>query len=154
VRAGGPACNFGHAGCLEGLASGTAIARQARAMVEAGVPTRIRDFAPRGVVTGVSVARAAGAGDPVAREIFRGAGEALGLAIGGFINILDPARVVIGGGVSRSWHLFAEPMLAAADRVVMSGARRSIDILPADLGDDAGLVGAGLYALDRAEEGQ
>jgi glucokinase len=154
VRAGGPVCALGHPGCLEALASGTAIARRAGALIEqhtgagqaSAIPSHLDPGAP---ITAEVVARAAAAGDPLALGVYHDAGEALGLAIGSFINIFDPARIVIGGGVSRSWQLLEAPMWAAVRQVAMVWDIRPIDILPAALGDDAGLVGAGIYALER-----
>ncbi len=153
VRAGGPACGLGHSGCLEALASGTAIARRARALVVAGQAGGIaRGAAPVQPVTAATVARAARSGDSAAIELYHEAGEALGLALGSLINIFDPGRIVIGGGVSQAWDLFAEAMEAAVRHVAMVWEARPIDIVPAALGDDAGLVGAGLYALERSRE--
>jgi len=151
VRAGGPACGLGHPGCLEGMASGTAIARRARAAIDALEPTAIPRYVERGAaVSAEAVANAARDGDPLAAAIFSDAGEALGTAIGSFVNIFDPSRIVIGGGVSRSWDLLAAPMWAAVGVVAMAQDVRPVDIVPAALGDDAGIIGAGLYALDRA----
>lgn len=154
VRAGGPPCALGHPGCLEALASGTAIARRASELIEkrfgegqaSATPSYVEPGAP---ITAEAVALAASAGDPLALGVYHDAGEALGLAIGSFINIFDPARIVIGGGVSRAWDLLEAPMWAAVRQVAMVWDIRPIDILPAALGDDAGLVGAGIYALER-----
>lgn len=149
VQAGGPACNFGHPGCLEALASGTGIARAARARMASGEASDVaRLVEPDGQVTAERVAQAAFAGDAAAIAVFEEMGYFLGLAIAGFINAFDPARIALGGGVSRSWSLFAGPMWTAVHAVAMSWDQRPIDILPAGLGDDAGLVGAGLYALE------
>jgi glucokinase len=149
VADGGPACNFGHRGCLEALASGTGIARRARERLEAVAtqqalpPTR-----PQEPITAESVAGAAGRGDVLSREIYERAGWSLGIAIGGHVNAFDPARVVIGGGVSRSWHLIEPAMLAGVAAVAMAWDRRAIDIVPARFGDDAGLIGAAVHAFD------
>jgi len=154
VRAGGPACNLGHPGCLEAAASGTAIARRAREALAAGEPSTILDHVGEGgTVTAEVVARAARAGDRLARAVFDEAAWLLGLAIGGFINVFDPARVVIGGGVSQAWDLLEASMWSGVRAVAMAWDLRPIEIVPAALGDDAGLVGAGLYALGRGGSG-
>lgn len=153
IRAGGPACNFGHAGCLEALVSGTSIARQALQQIEAGEPSSLAALVRSGQTpTAVHVAEAAEADDPLAQAVFHDVGDALGLAIGSFINAFDPARVILGGGVSRSWTLFETAMWAAVHRVAMAWAERPIEILPAQLGDDAGLIGAAAYAWDKLAE--
>ncbi len=149
VRAGGPRCNFGHPGCLEGLASGTALAASARRLLSEGRRSSIPDHAEDAAgLTSLAVARAAADGDRLALELFDDLGRALGYGIGSFVNAFDPARVVVGGGVSQSWELFASAMREAADEVVMSRRTRQVEIVPAALGDDAGLVGAAAYALD------
>ncbi len=151
VQAGGPVCNAGHAGCAEALASGTAIARRA-AEVLATAPgtTHLARYVTSGVSpTAEDVARAAADGDAVALGIFEAAGTALGLAIGSLINVLDPARVVLGGGLTAVWGLWAPAMHRAVASYVMAASARAIDIVPAALGDDAGLVGAAVYAFDQ-----
>lgn len=153
VRARGPRCNAGHEGCLEALASGTAIARRGAELLATAPTTTLlhRYVNIAGLPTAEDVARAAADGDAAARDIFEEAGAALGLAIGGLINVLDPARVVLGGGLIASWDLWAPAMRSAAASYVMAAAARSVAIVPAALGDDAGLVGAGIYALERAQ---
>lgn len=147
VRAGGPTCNFGHPGCLEALASGTGIARRAGERLAGGADSTIRDYVSNGQITALAVARAAAAGDALAGQIYREAGEALGYGIASFLNAYDVARVVIGGGVAQAWPLFEAPMWAAVRATTMAWPRRAVDIVPAELGDNAGLVGAATYAL-------
>lgn len=142
VDAGGPRCNFGHPGCLEALASGTAIARAAR---EARAAQGGDDH---GAMTAREVAIAAREGDPLAAAIMHRAARMLGLAVGGFINVLDPNIVIVGGGVSQSWDLLEAHVDKSAGEVVMAASRRSVPIVRAALGDDAGLVGAALWAAE------
>jgi glucokinase len=96
------------------------------------------------------VAEAARAGDPLAVEIWSRAANVLGLAIGSLVNIFDPGRIVLGGGLVGSWDLLSGPIQRAMARVVMSPDRRAVDVVPSELGDNAGLVGAGLYAGEMA----
>jgi glucokinase len=139
VRAGGPRCNAGHAGCLEALASGTAVQRRAAELAgTAGEPAA------------AEVAQAAAAGTAWAIQVLEEAGEALGLAIGGLINAFDPAWVVLGGGLTGAWELWAPAMQRSAEAVAMARAQRPVDIRRAALGDDGGLIGAAAHALDRA----
>lgn len=152
VDAGGPACNFGHAGCLEGLASGTAIARAARERIARGEDSTLG--APQDDdVTAEAVAEAARSGDPLALAVMDDAATWLGLAIGSFVNAFDPHAVIIGGGVCLSWDLLESPMRRAARSVIMAPDRRRVEIVRAALGDDSGLVGAGLWVWGMVDGG-
>jgi glucokinase len=142
VRDGGPSCNFGHSGCLEALASGTAIARDAALLVPPLCPP---DRAP----DGESVATAAAAGHAGALRILQAAGRALGLALGGIVNTFDPSRIVLGGGVTRSFALWEGSMRAALAEVVMTQERRRFTVVLAETGDDAGLLGAAANVWDQ-----
>ena len=76
-------------------------------------------------------------------------GHYLGLAIGSFVNIFVPELTVVGGGFgAAAWDLLEQPALAAARREALSPADESVRIVPAELGDDAGLVGAGLVGFE------
>jgi predicted NBD/HSP70 family sugar kinase len=88
---------------LEALASGPSIVRKARERIEAGEHTTIVDFGDE--ITGESIADAAAAGDELARELFAEAGFYIGLGLTNLIHILEPQRVLIGGGVSQAGDL-------------------------------------------------
>jgi glucokinase len=98
-------------------------------------------------VTAESVLIAAGKGDEVAREILLDAGVVLGRALVGFINIFNPKLVVVGGGVGE-----AAPYLIDRAAEVMQGealaGRRDVSLVPAVLGNDAGILGAAALAFD------
>lgn len=146
VRAGGPLCGAGHAGCLEALASGTAVARAYRARAE-------RELGSDAAAGAREVAERARDGDYDAEVVLLQAAEDLGLAVGSFANAFDPAAIVIGGGLGLgAWDLLEAPLRAAAEGVMMAPAGRRPKILRADLGDDAGLVGAALWAAEGGGE--
>ena len=147
IAEGGPLCGCGNRGCLEALASGTAIGRSAGEALEAGGVSRLlrREDAP----TGKTVTRAAEQGDPFAREILARCGFWLGVGIASLVNALDPGAVVVGGGAMRAGELLLGPARQAYEQRLMGRAhRRAAPVLAAELGDDAGLVGAGLLALE------
>jgi glucokinase len=101
--------------------------------------------------SGRAVTVAAQAGDATAVRILARAGFWLGVGIGSLVNALDPELVVVGGGALQAGELLLAPARqAAAARVLGRGHRRLPDIVPARLGSDAGVVGAGLLALERA----
>lgn len=148
VQDGGRLCPCGNAGCLEAYASGTAIERRARARLADGSVTSLLTRFP-GPVDGRAVTDAAAEGDEFAIELLEEAGFWLGVGIGALVNAFDPARVLIGGGAGIN---AGETLLAAARRTaherIMGSAHRQIpDMVLAQLGDDAGVVGAGMLAL-------
>jgi glucokinase len=88
-------------------------------------------------------------GNAEARAALGRIGHYLGLAIGSFVNIFAPEVVVVGGGFGMAaWELLREPAVAAARREALQPADHELRILKAELGDDAGLVGAGLVGFE------
>ena len=148
VSEGGPVCPCGNRGCLEVLASGTAIGRTAADLLAAG---EVPDGSPlhQQPPTGKSVTVAAHAGDEAATEVLRRCGTWLGVGIASLVNALDPEIVVLGGGAMQAGDLLLRPALqAAAARIMGRGYRPPTPVVRATLADDAGLVGAALLALD------
>jgi glucokinase len=145
----GPLCGCGQPGHLEAFASGPAIAREARQALEQGRTSTIPEHA-RGPVTAKSVAAAAMAGDPLALELLRQAGTYLGLGLANLIHILEPQRILIGGGVSRAGELLLGPARASMEQRLMSPVYRGVEILSAALGPDVGLIGAAALVMQEA----
>ncbi len=147
----GPECCCGNRGCLEAFCGAKALIRAARKKVadgEAG-PDLGRVVRERGDALSPDDLRAlAEAGDEDAGEIWRLAGDMLGIAVGNLINVLDPPLVIIGGGVSAAGDLILAPCRARARSIVMSPASRSAGIVRAALGSRAAAVGAALMARD------
>jgi len=141
VQAGGPPCqgNCHGRGHLEVMASGTAADRAAREL-----------YGPE--ADGHLLIEHARAGDEQARAALAEIGELLGAAIGSFVNEFDPELVVVGGGFGRAaGELVLEPALRAARREALTPADETLRIVPAELGAEAGLVGAALVAFDVLE---
>jgi glucokinase len=143
-------CKCGSFGCLEVYASATAIVRMARADLPAypeSTLTRIVDAD----LTAATIAAAATAGDEFARGVFKRAGMYLGIAAANIVNILNPEMIVIAGGVSAAFDLFApvarDEMMRRAFPVPAGRCR----IVKAECGDDAGLLGAAWLALAKKE---
>ena len=148
----GPLCLCGGRGCLEVMASGTAIARQARQLVESGLPTMIDEIAEGKLedITGITVQRAANSGDVVAEELMRRAAVNLGIGVANTIHLFSPQVVIIGGGVSFAGDMLFEPLRASVnERLMEPFLREEIPVVPASLADDAGLLGAVALALSR-----
>lgn len=150
VEASGPRCNCGNVGCLEALASGMAIARQARELVTAGARTRIADLVNGDLerVEAKVVHEAARQGDVVAVDLFRRAGMYLGIGIVNLMYLFNPGIVVIGGGVSKAGDLLFVPMLATIRQRIHEIYWQDCPIVRAALGDDVCLMGAALLAME------
>ncbi|MFB7616306.1 ROK family protein [Kitasatospora sp. NPDC056181] len=129
----GDPCPCGSRGCLEGLASGTAIAR--RALAHGWRPSG-------GDRSARAVAADALAGDPVALASFDRAAQALAAGIAATAALVDLDRVVIGGGVAESGAVLFDPLARHLDRYAALPYVRGLDVRPAELGTDAGLIGA------------
>ncbi len=115
---------------LEEFASGPALVARYN-QLSAGTATR-----------GEDVIAAAEAKDPVAEQVVRSAGEALGNSVGFLVNILDPEAVIVGGGLGSSGGLYWASFVASTRQHIWSDTARDLPILPAALGADAGFIGA------------
>ncbi len=145
-----PPCREGHPGCLEGSASGTAIAHAARRAVAAGEVTSLAAL-PQDAIDGKAVQDAAQAGDEVALRIFSAAARNLGRAVGGLINLFSPEAIAIGGGLINAGGLLFQPLLAAVGEMAFEVPAQHCRIVKAELGTDAGLVGAVAWAVKSFE---
>ncbi len=148
VRPGGTPCVCGKRGCVEAEACGPAMARKAAA--------RLRESPHAGpilldlagsrpdAVTGEMVARAAQAGDPLALDVLMEGAAALGSGLAAAINLVNPAVVVLGGGVTKAGEAWWQRVRQTARAEALPQARA--EIVPAGLGDDAPLWGAAALA--------
>lgn len=147
----GPLCGCGSRGCLEALASGTAIARVARERVTQGIPTLISDLADDAPerITARLVAEAARQGDKEADEILTEAMEYLGIGMANLVNLFNPQLIVIGGGVTNIGERLFLPVRQAIERNAFRMAAQVVRVAPAELGDNVGVLGAAAVALSR-----
>ena len=139
-------CGCGETGCLEAYTSGMNVAARVREDIAAGEAKRILELAggDLALVGAALVEQAAREGDPYARDLWEEVGDLLGTSIANLITVLNPARLLLGGGV-----LLGSPTLAALlrghmDAKVSRSAARALTVERAGLGDDAGVVGAAL----------
>jgi glucokinase len=142
---GGPQCPCGNRGCLEALASGTAIGRSAReAVAERSLPEGSRLY-EHANISGADVTALAREGDAGACVILAQAGRWLGVGMASLVNSLDPEIMIVGGGVVDAGDLLLEPAIAAYHERVVAHAHRVVaPVVRARLGDDAGVIGAAL----------
>lgn len=144
----GPRCGCGNYGCLEAYASGPAIAAMGLKAVSQGLTTRIADLCGNDLnrITPKLIAEAAEAGDPIAREIFENAGFYLGIAASSICAAIGPRRIIIGGGVARAGRLLLDPLERTMRERVHVMPVEQVEIVQSRLGDDAGVIGAALWA--------
>lgn len=140
----GRQCTCGNTGCLEMYASARGIVLSFREELE---KQKLPAAEALKEVTSEKVYQAAREGDAVARRVMKDMGRMLGIGIASLINIFNPERVVIGGGVKDAWPLF----IGATHEEIMKRAfqvpAERTEIVPSLLGDDAGMVGAAAVAL-------
>ncbi|HWD69639.1 MAG TPA: ROK family protein [Solirubrobacteraceae bacterium] len=147
----GPRCqgNCPNHGCFESMASGTALAREARLVAsvqpESALGHAVRDGRE---IDGPLVTELAHDGDTAAREVIQLIGERLGVAIASFVNIFNPEMVVVGGGVMGAGEMLLEPARAEVQKRALPPSRDNVLIVAAEFGAEAGMVGAAALALD------
>lgn len=147
----GPQCGCGNRGCWEQVASGTAIGRLGREVARDQGGSTLRELAgdDPDKVTGRVVTQAAQQGDGASRRVLAEVGRRLGQGIAGLVNVLDPQVVVVGGGAIGAGDLLLDPARTAfAEAVEGPGHRPRVPLVAAQLGNDAGAVGAAALALE------
>lgn len=154
VLAEGPVCGCGRRGCLESVASRTAIERDIRLGLKTGRESMILELlkqSGRERITSGILAQAYEARDPLVYEVISRAQHYLGIFIGSTINYIDPDMIVIGGGVAEALgEAFVEPMRPVAYQYAMNRKdARGVKIALAKLEDHAVLQGAAVYARQR-----
>jgi glucokinase len=131
-------CNCGSLGCIEALASGTAMTTRAGRLL-GEYPASVLSAGP---VTAEAIGGAAAAGDPLGMRILDETAEMLGAWLGSMISLLDPDVIVIGGGVAQ----IGEPLFSRLRRITpartINQFASETPIVPAQLGSDAGIIGA------------
>jgi glucokinase len=137
-------------GCLESVASGTALVREASLAVARRPDTALGRALEGGrELTGPMVTEMAQAGDPVARGAIEAIGRALGVGIANLVNIFCPQVVVIGGGVSAAGDLLLDPAREVMRRRALRPGRDEVRVGVAAFGAEAGVIGAALLARER-----
>ncbi len=138
----GPLCGCGQRGCLEALASKTAMTSYIRQQVARGRECQLADMAAEGVIRSKKLKKAVESGDKVAIEAVDRACHYLAIATGNMINTISPDLILYGGGVIEAMgDYFLEKILAEVDRYCMTTIRPTVEIKIAELGDDSILYG-------------
>lgn len=142
VREGGPLCGCGNRGCLESVASGPVLVKKAR-LLSLERKTLMEELAGEiENIDGRIVLEAARRGDPHALHLYREMGETLGVALAGIATIFNPQSILLGGGVTSAKELLFQPLKEVVDKRTFGPAREKLRIMPAQLGDLSGVLGA------------
>jgi glucokinase len=156
IEENGPPCqgNCPNHGCVEALASGTALGREGLAAAESAPDSALGKLLAAGEkVDGTAVTKAALAGDETAIAVFELIGSRLGVACSSFANIFQPDAIVVGGGVIAAGDLLLDPARREVRERALNPMNRT-PILEATLGNDAGMIGAAALARVELERGE
>lgn len=145
----GPYCRCGNRGCLELYVSATGIAKRARDYIQAGHFTIMTDMVGHDLskITAEVVSNACDKGDRLAIMVMEETAEILGIGIANYINIMNPEMIIIGGGVSLAGDKLFSPLKRVVKQRVMRSVGENVKIVPAELRDESGMLGAAVLAM-------
>jgi glucokinase len=145
----GPICNCGNKGCWEVLASGTALAREAKRRIQEGVKTSILKYVDGDLerLTAQVIHKAAEQGDKFAKELIGRTGYYVGVGLTNLINIFNPELIVIGGGLSNIGDMLLAPAFKTAGQRAYKEAFQAVRFVTAQLGRNSGVLGAAAFAF-------
>ena len=141
---GGPLCGCGDYGCFEAYASGPAIVTMAKEYISGGKSAKYKEMATDGIITPYIVAQAALQGDAVSIQIFKQMGKIIGTGLASVVNLLNPEKIIIGGGVADAGSILLDPIKATILDRAMPIQGSTVQVVPAQLANTAGVIGASL----------
>jgi len=148
----GPKCNCGNIGCWETLASGRALAREAVKQIAEGARTSIIELVNGDIskIDAKVVDQAAKQGDELAKELISRLAYYLGIGLVNLVNIFNPELILVGGGVAKMGDLLLQPAIKIVKERAFSTPAATVEIKPALLGDDSGILGAVAFVLEHS----
>jgi glucokinase len=152
----GPRCGCGKPGCIEVLASGPAIARRARALLQTGRASSLLDLAEGDIeaVSGKMIGQAAASGDSVALEVLHETVELLALWFGNIVDLLEPDVMIVGGGVSSMLKPYFGEISERLPAFSVNQRCREIPLVLARYGEDSGIAGGAALCFDSVKSGR
>ncbi|MGE5315572.1 MAG: ROK family protein [Acidobacteriota bacterium] len=140
----GPVCNCGSRGCVEAYVGQRYLSARTAEKLKSHPESKINELIGGDLskVEPLYISQAAHEGDPLAREIFTEAGRLLGVMIGGVMNTLDYRITIVGGGVSAAGQFVFDAITESAKASVQAPLKAGIRVIPAQLGNTAGMLGA------------
>lgn len=144
----GPKCNCGNNGCIERYIGAPYLSRFAAGLVEVEGSEIIQGLVKNdlSLLTPKVLSKAAQMGDPVARQVWRDAGEKLGVVLASVINFYNPDMIVLAGGVSKAGRLLTDPVRKVVKARAFSTSSRQCRIIVSQYTQKLGVVGAALLA--------
>lgn len=150
IKDGGELCNCGNHGCLEAYASATALVRRSLAKLNSGAESILRKWIDEGrELSAKLINEARLEGDEFARDALEELGYYLGVGISAMVNALNPDVVVIGGGVMNAGDVILNPAREVVKEKTFSEFYENLKIEPAQLGNDAGVIGSAGLLIER-----
>jgi len=148
----GPKCNCGNVGCWEALASGTALARGAIREIRKGANTSIAELVGGDLsrIDAKIVFQAAEGGDELAKKLISRLAYYFGIGLVNLVNIFNPELILIGGGVAKMGDLLLQPAINLVKERAYVTLAYDVEIKPALLGDDSGVLGAVAFVLEHS----
>lgn len=147
----GPKCACGNTGCWEALASGTAMAAEAIRRLESdeesSLATRFADRIRE--ITPVEIGEAALEGDSFSLDVIAWSARHVGVGLANLVNIFNPELIIIGGGLSKMGDILLKPAVKTMNDRAFPLLAQAVRIVSSPLGDDAGVMGAGAFALQK-----
>ena len=155
IEGNGPKCSCGNSGCLEAMASGTAMAKEVVDRIEKGEVSTVTQLVKGRLdkVDAKIVAIAAKEGDDLACQVIDKIAYYLGIGFVNLVNIFNPQMIIIGGGVSRMGGMLLEPAKRVMKERAFKLPSRNVRIVRSRLGYDAGVLGAAAHVFDRQLNG-
>ena len=148
IHATGPRCACGNRGCLEALASGTAISRRARELASEKPGSALGRLAAERQILGEDVTRLAREGDELALSVLEETGRWLGIGLASFVNIFNPEVIAVGGGAMAAGELILKSAREEVRLRARPPSRDLVEIKEATLGPESGVLGAAALARD------
>ena len=144
INTDGEKCQCGNNGCLESYASARAILTNAVAVLETERESILRDFCGGNIykLSPEDIYKAALEGDVLSRDLLKNAGRHLGIGIANMINMMSPDAIILAGGLIGAWEIYVQEAVREASKRAFKELFGRVDILPAELGDNAGLIGS------------
>jgi glucokinase len=150
----GPRCNCGNIGCFEVLASGTAVAKEAIRRIRQGERSSLIEIVAGKIenITAEKVEMAARGGDSLALEVISRVSDYLGIGMVNLVNIFNPEMIIVGGGMSKMGDLLLNPARQVVRERAFQLSAQAVRIVPAQLGEDAGVLGAAIFAFKQGAD--